>query len=835
MVVEFPGQTSTKPPVYGPNGEVIPPSDPSYELYAVYARGGDYGYSFRNPNQAREYWKAGQMGVDPSQDPALLQGYPPGTEGYRINGVFVATKIPDTSGGGGAEPTYTQSVVTAADAANDPVLASLGVGTTYQRSPNGGITIISESRDKNQDGLDDKTGLALGNAQTGGVVKIGEDYYVGGQRTTPQGAPIEPSKAPYGTVTVTENGIRRVYAKKADETLGDFLYNLDVKDVSPATGGGIASASQVVVPYSNQLLAGSGGGGGGGGGGPMSSQDEVALINAKVNAAKAYAEALMAYDPTGYSNFLSSYGGGSSLANAINSGNTAITARSLKPAQDILTEIGKLNRMGGKPVDISGATNPLGGMGGGNIPAYAYGTQPAIIGESMMQGDQTMQDKPMMASPVIRTGGLNPLAVASNAPSGSGQMQQRPADWVAPTQQEQYDAALLRRANFMNMGPDKYTSIGEIPVQMLRRIQAGIANDTADSKYRLDLYNYYKSKVTPKFGDVSGSLGSYTDMNGVVHKGTVDYLSQFIAADDKLRNQLMRMSPEQLDAFNAQKLRDDLAKRQATTIFNAATMGGSVPGYGDVYGGGNGLPNATQLALNSESEKLYQQWLAEQRAKNLDNTMRPPTMSDYTEWLYQNFENSATWKDYVAKQKAQNSSWTYKPINPKIPAKAYGGLSTAKMAIVGDPQRDGGPNPEIIYNPTGAPFMVKPMKDMVPMYAYGTDTASTPDPYKIGDGTVDEKAGTYSSAEEARARGNRNQQSGTAEDPELTRLRAQYPWMNDPTYFMNVEFWKQDPILRDLYLKGLQISKGIPMQSVLASANINRLGGVSGGQNQVGW
>lgn len=60
----------------------------------------------------------------------------------------------------------------------------------------------------------------------------------------------------------------------------------------------------------------------------------------------------------------------------------------------------------------------------------------------------------------------------------------------------------------------------------------------------------------------------------------------------------------------------------------------------------------------------------------------------------------------------------------EVPTFAYGTMDSGpkgrlaqtyvhdKMAVVGDPQTDGGPNPEIIHNPTGAPISVTPMRDV---------------------------------------------------------------------------------------------------------------------------
>lgn len=56
------------------------------------------------------------------------------------------------------------------------------------------------------------------------------------------------------------------------------------------------------------------------------------------------------------------------------------------------------------------------------------------------------------------------------------------------------------------------------------------------------------------------------------------------------------------------------------------------------------------------------------------------------------------------------------------PALAQGGMVRDRMMIVGDPQQQGMPNPEMVYNPTGAPVAVVPMNRMQPKgYAEGTD------------------------------------------------------------------------------------------------------------------
>lgn len=95
---------------------------------------------------------------------------------------------------------------------------------------------------------------------------------------------------------------------------------------------------------------------------------------------------------------------------------------------------------------------------------------------------------------------------------------------------------------------------------------------------------------------------------------------------------------------------------------------------------------------------------------------------------------------YVAPQTAPGAPGT--PLPQQAPAMAYGsdglshynagsrlgGFVNDRMAVVGDPQRDGGPNPEIIYNPTGAPISVTPMRNFgfgtLATYANGTPNSS---------------------------------------------------------------------------------------------------------------
>jgi hypothetical protein len=59
---------------------------------------------------------------------------------------------------------------------------------------------------------------------------------------------------------------------------------------------------------------------------------------------------------------------------------------------------------------------------------------------------------------------------------------------------------------------------------------------------------------------------------------------------------------------------------------------------------------------------------------------------------------------------------------------ANGGSTRERRMIVGDPQRNGRPNPEMIINPTGAPLRIVPLQDMGPQmmpqmrrFAYGTE------------------------------------------------------------------------------------------------------------------
>lgn len=58
----------------------------------------------------------------------------------------------------------------------------------------------------------------------------------------------------------------------------------------------------------------------------------------------------------------------------------------------------------------------------------------------------------------------------------------------------------------------------------------------------------------------------------------------------------------------------------------------------------------------------------------------------------------------------------------------FHGFVNDRMAVVGDPQRDGRPNPEVIYNPTGAPISVTPMRNFgmgsLATYANGTGSGT---------------------------------------------------------------------------------------------------------------
>ena len=619
--------------------------------------------------------------------------------------------------------------------------------------------------DTNNDGIDDRTGLAEG------VWKQGNEYFVlvNGEmvQTTPQGAALPKEVEPPKTVTLVRGGVKGVYALGPDGKPGGLLYVLDDTTVGGGgygSGGGYGGGLTQVFRNSQQMLADQGRP-------KLSAQEEVALINAKVNAAKAYSESLMNYDPAAYGAFLSAQGGGTSLANAINSGKNAISPNMLKSSQDILDQIAKLDRMGGPKTQITGARPPItsggltsGASVGGNMPMYAYGTP----------GMQTTPGVMMNAA----AGGMPPRAGGLNRPNGgtgSG------TNWwgtaAKPTDTQLLEREIIRRANMMSFGPTKYTSINDIPADQIRRIQAGIAASrakAAELRARSPQINY------PMVLDENGN-----------YQINPAYIAaqQKLAAEAAKQKAIASMTP-------AEKLLwDKLNPVQPAMAFGA---------FG--FGGGEGLtpppvaPTATAPSVAA------------------DGTMPP-----------------------AAGTTLPVAGTTTPQVNPQgNTVLGYGGMSTARMAIVGDPQHDGGPNPEIIYNPTGAPFMVKPMKDMVPKYAYGTrqgglsGTSST-DPYQSGTG---ETTGTGS-----QYRGGRDQTPGGAatEDPEAARMAAQYPWMNDPNYFMNVDFWKQDPVLRDLYLKGLQVSKGIPAESIMAAANANRLSGTpSGGVTgqtamQLGW
>ena len=64
------------------------------------------------------------------------------------------------------------------------------------------------------------------------------------------------------------------------------------------------------------------------------------------------------------------------------------------------------------------------------------------------------------------------------------------------------------------------------------------------------------------------------------------------------------------------------------------------------------------------------------------------------------------------------------------------------------------------------------------------------------------------------------------------RTGVTFPWQDNPSYFNNVAFANEDPIMQELLFKGLQAQRGIPYASLQAEAQRNRLGGL--GKAQIG-
>lgn len=640
----------------------------------------------------------------------------PGTI-YQVN-VFTGEKKvvyrPSQSSGGSAPTTYRTVTVQAGD---QWAQGGIAPGTVIQVASSGQVQIVDSPDDANGDGYNDKTNLPVG------VTSVNGKLYYQGKEVNPDGSLKTEANNVKIIVSDGSDGFKAGTSYYWENGVPKILQTGVGVDSTPSGGGGGGGS----ILFRQFGAGGKGMAEDQGGGNQMSASERIALINAKVNAAKAYAESLMTYDPNQYSAFLSAAGG--NLANAISSGRTALSARAIKPSQDILNQITQLDRQLGTHTDLSSAGDLSGGyFGQAAIPRYAYGTAPGVMRNN-------------------RNGGL------SGGGNQQGNQGWRTANATPLTPTQQYEQQVLRAYNMWHF--PHATSIGDIPYNQLRRIQKGIANSQANMQAAIDRMNAQPPVVK---WNADYTMGTYVDLDGHIHMGSSEQLKPIIDADRQKEKALWSMTPAERLIYNSMQ-----PKKQPAMAFGTWGLGN--------YGGGDGIVAAA-------------------------NAKKPNTVPE------------------VAADGGTTTTTT-----PPVETHAYGGLSTARMAIVGDPQHDGGPNPEIIYNPTGAPFSVTPMKNVVPLYAYGT---------------TEHSSNPHENATE-RPPKQHHYPWENKEDPETTRLKAQYPWMNDPNYFMNVEFWKQDPILRDLYLKGLQMNKGIPMASVLASAEQNRLGGVSSNQMQVGW
>lgn len=89
-----------------------------------------------------------------------------------------------------------------------------------------------------------------------------------------------------------------------------------------------------------------------------------------------------------------------------------------------------------------------------------------------------------------------------------------------------------------------------------------------------------------------------------------------------------------------------------------------------------------------------------------------------------------------------------RPNRPELPALAYGGGTSARQFIAGDPQAHGGPNPEVVEVLNPGPrtqARVTPISEIMgmPAFAYGTPTATNPTNNPYLDAQGNPLPGTY--------------------------------------------------------------------------------------------
>lgn len=233
-------------------------------------------------------------------------------------------------------------------------------------------------------------------------------------------------------------------------------------------------------------------------------------------------------------------------------------------------------------------------------------------------------------------------------------------------------------------------------------------------------------------------------------------------------------------------------------------------------------------------------------------------------------------------------------IYTNVPRMAMGGLSRAPMAVVGDPQVPGRPNPEVILNPTNAPISVVPMNRMgglarhMPHFAYGTDdrrerrraqsgglyatttaqapatgaatpTTTTPTPTPTPVATQPAPSPAPVPAPAPVSTGGLSTPPATPPvpppaapvvDPTLGIQNpitdADRPYLDKVAALRNsteipdisiydVGFANQLPTIQQLYLRGMQSKYGVPVDDLMAEYQRYKLGGLSRGQLSLGY
>ena len=740
--------------------------------------------------------------------------------------------------------------------------------------------------DANGDGIQDATGLA------NGVVKVSTSLsptgYIYG--TTP----VYPNGAPYTGGATSTGGNKPILIDKTGAITGragtSYYYDDNGLPHTLVTGSTSSSSGS---SSGGSSLSGSGGGGGGSsssgvhsggynntdttiheGGftntnisdlGPNSmannaadraqqaaqfaATNSLAAQRARVEAANAYANALMTYDPAAYEAFKTHAGG--DLQNAIGTGGNAISQNALLPAAMAL------EALNGLPAASGGGGLQSGTTAGGGDP-----TSPGATGggdtQSGGSGNTTTQ-APAAGSLEARFG---------PPPGGYTTW----ADFLTAT---------------------KNVPVGVLPSEMGAFVQQ------------------YKMQNDPGWQQ---SMTAYAESNnpwGVPGGFQGFFGSRQMGSDARNAWYQHDLNPSAPIAYQpGQYIAGGQYAPMTPTGATVTTGGGTAaaPSYNTI----STPPNTVAPQANTSFSQPYPNL-----GTNPDGSAVSPVQL-----------KTAPHFDYATNQ------W--------VPTMATGGLTRAPMAIVGDPQRDGRPNPEVIHNPTGAPISVTPMRNMragglqhmmpngqmmagppmpnamamqnanpnarfmrpqmmphqrmgglVPRFAYGTDGQWYPDATPIAapvpaaptiypdaapmaalaqQSDVQPTPTTFAGSGEGTPTTNTTQPllqaapigqspsvpattttyggetTGGVTTPAGTgnplmdqaladRLKAQLPlWaQNNPYAFMLSNYDQYGPTERNLYEQYLQTAKGIPIADTQFAAAKNRMGGLSRGSLSLGY